>query len=59
MKNGLPRKLACLAVMSMLALSASAHDCRVLDGFLRGHYEGDCEEKNEIANGHGEANGAD
>jgi hypothetical protein len=31
----------------------------MLDRYLRGHYEGDCEEKNEIAQGHGEAKGAD
>jgi len=43
-----------------LATPALAHDCRVLgNGFLRGHYHGDCEEKNEIATGQGEAMGAD
>ena len=42
------------------AAAVSAHDCRVLgNGYLQGHYEGDCEEKNEIAHGQGEAKGAD
>jgi hypothetical protein len=48
-----------LVAMLAVAVPAIAHDCRVLDGYLRGHYEGDCEEKNEIAHGHGEATGAD
>jgi hypothetical protein len=43
-----------------LAGNARAHDCRVLDnGYLTGSYEGDCEERNELAHGHGEAKGAD
>jgi len=29
------------------------------NGYLRGSYEGDCEEKNEVANGQGVAKGAD
>jgi hypothetical protein len=52
-------KIACLAASSMLAMHAAAHDCRVVNGYLRGHYEGGCDEKSELANGHGEATGAD
>ena len=45
---------------AVAAVTAYAHDCRVLgNGYLRGYYEGDCEEKNEIAHGQGEAKGAD
>jgi hypothetical protein len=50
----------CWLVASLgVAMPAAAHDCRVKNGYLRGHYEGDCEEKNEIAQGHGVATGAD
>ena len=42
-----------------LAIPAAAHDCRVRNGYLIGHYEGGCNEKNELAEGHGEAKGAD
>ena len=49
-----------LAALLAVALPAFAHDCRVLgNGYLRGYYEGGCEEKNEIAQGQGEAKGAD
>lgn len=47
-------------VFVITAVTAYAHDCRVLgNGYLRGYYEGDCEERNEIAHGQGEAKGAD
>jgi hypothetical protein len=60
MLDGIGLRVACLATVSLLALPAHAHDCRVLgNGYLRGHYDGDCEEKNELANGQGEATGAD
>ena len=36
-----------------------SHDCRVRDGYLRGAYEGDCDERTELAKGKGEAKGAD
>ena len=43
-----------------LAAPALSHDCRVLgNGYLRGSYEGGCEEKNELAQGQGTAKGAD
>jgi hypothetical protein len=53
-------QLIAFAVSLAVASPALAHDCRVLDnGYLRGSYEGDCEEKNELAHGQGEAKGAD
>lgn len=53
-------QLACLAASLALAAPVPAHDCRVLgNGYLRGSYEGDCEEKSELAHGQGEAKGAD
>jgi hypothetical protein len=53
-------QLTCFAASLAIAAPALPHDCRVLgNGYLRGSYEGDCEEKNELAHGHGEAKGAD
>jgi hypothetical protein len=43
----------------LVAAVSVAHDCRVRNGYLRGSYEGGCNEKNEMANGQGEAKGAD
>ena|SRR6185312_10379995 len=50
-----------LATVAMLLVAgtSAAHDCRVRNGYLIGHYEGGCNEKNERAEGHGEAKGAD
>ena len=45
--------------MLMLAGASAAHDCGVRNGYLRGYYEGGCDEKTESANGQGEAKGAD
>lgn len=51
---------ASVGALLTLAVPACAHDCRVVgNGYLIGFYEGDCEEKNEIAQGHGQAKGAD
>ena len=50
---------ASLALAAALATPVLAHDCRVRDGYLRGSYEGGCEEKSELAEGRGEARGAD
>jgi hypothetical protein len=50
--------LAPLAVLAIAGTSA-AHDCQVRNGYLSGYYEGGCNEKNERANGQGEAKGAD
>jgi hypothetical protein len=47
------------AVLITLALPVLSHDCRVRDGYLRGAYEGDCDEDTEMAQGKGEAKGAD
>ena len=53
-------QLVGLAVSLAIAAPALPHDCRVLgNGYLRGSYEGDCEEKSELAHGQGEAKGAD
>lgn len=51
--------VACLAALSLMAAHAAAH-CRVMgNGYLRGSYDGDCDEKSELAQGHGEATGID
>jgi hypothetical protein len=42
-----------------LAPPALSHDCRVRDAYLRGAYEGDCDDRTEMAQGKGEAKGAD
>src|SRR4030095_8089240 len=51
--------LFCGAVLMTLAPPAMSHDCRVRDAYLRGAYEGDCDERTELAQGKGEAKGAD
>src|SRR5215468_12655558 len=51
--------LFCGAVLLTLATPGFSHDCRVRDGYLRGAYEGDCDERTEMAQGKGEAKGAD
>jgi MORN repeat len=43
----------------VLAPPAMSHDCRVRDAYLRGAYEGECNECTELAQGKGEAKGAD
>jgi hypothetical protein len=57
--KGLLFTLSCDAVLMTLAPSAMSHDCRVRDAYLRGAYEGDCDERTEMAQGKGEAKGAD
>ena len=60
-------KTTCIAVIGCLAAVAGsapapAHDCRVRDvaGYLRGGgYDGDCDGNDEVAQGLGEARGAD
>src|SRR5580765_6384375 len=51
--------LFCGVVLLALALPAMSHDCRVRDAYLRGQYEGDCDDRTEMAQGKGEAKGAD
>jgi hypothetical protein len=51
--------ITCFVVAAVIATPVLSHDCRVRDGYLRGSYEGGCQEKSEIAQGHGEAKGAD
>lgn len=55
------RRRAAVASLAMLmfAGTALAHDCQVRNGYLRGSYEGGCNEKSEMAQGRGEAIGAD
>jgi len=51
-----------LLASAVVATPASSHDCRVRDagGYLRGGgYEGECDAKDEVAHGQGEAKGAD
>lgn len=58
MKRLVMRLLGCVPLA--IAGPALSHDCRVLgNGYLTGSYEGDCEEKNELAQGQGVAKGAD
>ena len=57
--KGLSFVLFCGAVLLTLAPPAMSHDCRVRDAYLRGAYEGDCDERTEMAHGKGEAKGAD
>lgn len=59
MMKGLSFTLFCGAVLITLAPPAMSHDCRVRDAYLRGAYEGDCDERTEMAQGKGEAKGAD
>ena len=49
-----------IAVLYALAGPAMSHGCEDhLPLYLRGSYEGGCDESTELANGHGEAQGAD
>jgi hypothetical protein len=52
-------ELICFAVLAVTALPAMAH-CEVMgNAYLRGDYQGDCDELTELARGQGEARGAD
>jgi MORN repeat len=57
--KGILSTLFCGAVLMTLAAPAMSHDCRVRDAYLRGAYEGDCDDRTEMAQGKGEAKGAD
>ena len=49
----------CFAVLFIIATPAMAH-CRVVgNAYLRGDYQGECDEGTELAQGQGEATGAD
>jgi hypothetical protein len=51
--------LAGIAVL-LFAAPALAHECRVVgNSYLRGDYEGDCDERTERPEGRGEAKGID
>jgi hypothetical protein len=41
-----------------LSRPALAHDCRLKDGYLVGNFHGECDERTELAEGAGEAKGA-
>jgi hypothetical protein len=47
------------ALLFAIAQSAMAHGCEPLDKYLIGHYHGDCDDQTELAQGVGEAKGAD
>jgi len=51
--------IVCFALSAALSVPLLAHDCRVKDPYLKGSYEGECYEKEELAHGHGEAKGPD
>jgi hypothetical protein len=51
--------LLCGVILMTLASPAMSHNCGVRDAYLRGSYEGDCDERTEMAQGKGEAKGAD
>ena len=57
--KGLSSAVFCGAFLIALARPAMSHDCRVRDAYLRGTYEGDCDDRTEMAQGKGEAKGAD
>jgi len=47
-------------VLTMLAVPAMAHGCRVVDNrSLKGSYHGECDEGTDLAHGRGEARGLD
>ena len=53
--------LRCLFGAALLGIGApvGAHGCEPLDKYLFGHYHGDCDTETELAQGKGEAKGAD
>jgi hypothetical protein len=53
-------ELICFTVLAVTAAPAMAH-CTVERGnpYIRGDYQGDCDESTELAQGQGEATGAD
>ncbi len=53
-------QLVCFAISLAATAPALTHDCRVQgNSYLRGTYEGDCDESTEAPHGQGEARGAD
>jgi hypothetical protein len=47
------------ALLFAIAGPALPHGCDPLDKYLVGHYHGECDAETELAQGHGEAKGAD
>lgn len=53
-------RLTGVAVLMAFSLPALPHGCKVVDNkSLKGSYHGDCDEGTDLAEGHGEARGAD
>ena len=50
--------LVCYATLLGLPAVALSHDCRLKDGYLVGAFHGECDERTELAEGPGEAKGA-
>ena len=50
--------LVCCGTLMALATPAMSHDCRLKDGYLVGAFHGECKERTELAEGPGEARGA-
>src|SRR5437764_7781396 len=50
--------VACCAMLAGFATPAMSHDCRLKDGYLVGAFHGECDERTELAEGPGEAKGA-
>jgi hypothetical protein len=53
--------IRCFAAALAFGLSPAAmsHGCEPVDRYLVGHYHGDCDSQTELAQGQGEAKGAD
>ena len=49
----------CFAVATAIATPVLSHGCRVRDGYIRGSFEGGCDEKAGVAQGYGEASAVD
>src|ERR687883_1249194 len=53
-------KMVAFTLCAALAAAASAHECRVVvNPYLRGTYEGDCDESTELPQGRGEVKAID
>ena len=50
--------VVCCAMLIAFSSPALPHDCRLKDGYLVGAFNGECDERTELAEGPGEAQGA-
>ena len=55
----LASKVMFLGVLMGFTVSAMPHNCDAPGRYLRGYYQGDCDEDTELPHGRGEARGAD